>query len=207
MLWVEKIGYYQLVQPKVKADDWIIIMDESIGIGQEKILLILGIRKSEVDFSRPLKLNDLTPRLVKSKPSWNSQMIHAELDNLKTQLGTIIYCVADGCSTLKKSLCLSNIDRVYDITHSMANFLEKIYKKDKKFISLMHESGQMRFRKICIKHAHLIPPNQRSKARFLNIDIVSILAIKAIDAIKNNRVTEDERNELEWVLRNCDEIT
>ncbi len=40
-----------LVQPKVKADDWIIIiiiiiiiMDESIGIDQEKILVILGIR-------------------------------------------------------------------------------------------------------------------------------------------------------------------
>jgi len=44
LLWVKKIGYYQLHMPKEKADDWIIIADESIGIGQEKVFVVLGIR-------------------------------------------------------------------------------------------------------------------------------------------------------------------
>ena len=36
--WVHKIGYYELVKTKEKADDWIIILDESIQFGQEKLL-------------------------------------------------------------------------------------------------------------------------------------------------------------------------
>lgn len=39
MLWIKKIGYYQLQSVKENADDWIIIFDESIGIGQEKLLV------------------------------------------------------------------------------------------------------------------------------------------------------------------------
>ena len=61
MLWIKKIGYAQLQSVKQKADDWIIIVDESIGIGQEKVLVILGIRRSQVDFTRPLLLQDMEP--------------------------------------------------------------------------------------------------------------------------------------------------
>lgn len=70
MLWIKKIGYVQLQSAKEKADDWIIILDESIGIGQEKVLVILGIRRSHVDFSRPLMLQDMEPITVKSKERW-----------------------------------------------------------------------------------------------------------------------------------------
>ena len=75
ILWIKKIGYYELYKPKERADDWIIIADESIGIGQEKVLVVLGIRRKDVDFTRPLKLKDLTPLLVKSKERWTGEDI------------------------------------------------------------------------------------------------------------------------------------
>ena len=56
LLWVKKLGYYQLQQSKEQANDWIIIADESIGIGQEKLLVVLGIRRCNIDFSGPLQL-------------------------------------------------------------------------------------------------------------------------------------------------------
>ncbi len=46
----KKIGFYQLHCNKEQADDWIIIADESIGIGQEKTLVILGSRRKNIDF-------------------------------------------------------------------------------------------------------------------------------------------------------------
>ena len=52
---VHKIGYYQLAKSKEKAEDWLIILDESIQTGRDKILVILGIRESKIDFTRPLK--------------------------------------------------------------------------------------------------------------------------------------------------------
>ena len=52
--WAHKIGYYQLFKEKERADDWIIIIDESIQIGKDKILMIYGIREKNIDFSRIL---------------------------------------------------------------------------------------------------------------------------------------------------------
>ena len=75
MLWIKKIGYQRLNQAKVKADDWILILDESIGIGQEKLLLVLGIRRSQIDFDRPLRIQDMEPIIVKSKKSWTGEDI------------------------------------------------------------------------------------------------------------------------------------
>jgi hypothetical protein len=169
MLWVKKAGYCQLQLPKEKADDWIIIADESIGIGQEKALVVLGIRRGKIDFTRPLKLQDMDPVLVKSKERWTGEDIALELEGVKQKLGTVIYAVTDAGSTLKSGLKRANIDHVYDITHAMAIALEKLYKNDDDFKDYANKAGQMRLKLCYSKNAHLIPPNQRSKARFLNI--------------------------------------
>ncbi len=102
LLWVKKVGYYQLQKPRERADDWIIIVDESIGVGQEKVLVVLGIRRSNVKFNRPLKIQDLEPLLVKSKERWMGDLIAGQLRIVKEQVGNILYAVTDSCSTLKR---------------------------------------------------------------------------------------------------------
>ncbi|MCD6111840.1 MAG: hypothetical protein J7J86_01080 [Bacteroidales bacterium] len=199
LLWVKKLGYYQLQQPKEQADDWIIIADESIGIGQEKLLVVLGIRRCNIDFLRPLQLQDLKPILVKSKEKWTGDDIAKELKTVKKQLGEILYAVTDAGSTLKKGLKNSDIKHVYDITHAIAICLEKIYKNDTEFQEYTNLMGQMRFKKCCSKYAHLIPPNQRSKSRFLNIDIITNWGIKVLRALEKNDASEDEKGQLLWV--------
>jgi len=199
MLWVKKIGYTKLKSSKEKADDWILIMDESIGIGQEKVLLILGIRRSHIDFKRPLKLQDMEPILVKSRESWTSQDISRELRIVKEKLGNVIYAVTDAGSSLKAGLRDADINWIYDITHAIASFLDKIYRNDETFRDFTHKAGQMRFKCCCSKHAHLIPPNQRSKSRFLNLDILNEWATKALIAYDNNELTEEERLHLKWI--------
>ena len=199
MLWVKKIGYYQLQLPKEKADDWIIVVDESIGVGQEKVLVVLGIRRSRIDFSRPLILQDMVPILVKSKERWTGDDIARELEEVKLILGNVIYAVTDSCSCLKSGLRKANINHVYDITHAVAIILEKLYKKDTTFKEYATMAAQMRLKLCCSKNAHLIPPNQRSKARFLNIDTVSKWGIQALHALGRNEITQDERSQLEWV--------
>lgn len=199
MLWVKKVGYCQLQLPKEKADDWILIADESIGIGQEKVLVVLGIRRSKIDFTRPLKLQDMIPILVKSKERWTGEDIANELEIIKQKLGTVIYAVTDAGSTLKSGLKKTNIAHVYDITHAMAIVLEKLYKNDNDFKEYVKMAGQMRFKLCCSKNAHLIPPNQRSKARFLNIDTVSKWGIKTLQALDRNDISQEERAQLQWV--------
>jgi hypothetical protein len=70
---VKKVGYYCLNQPKTKADDWILILDESIGIGQEKLLVVLGIRASQIEFNRPLRIQDMEPLIIRSRKKWTGE--------------------------------------------------------------------------------------------------------------------------------------
>jgi len=199
MLWVKKVGYYCLNRPKTKADDWILILDESIGIGQEKLLVILGIRASEIKFSRPLKIQDMEPIIIKSKKKWTGEDISMELEKCKALVGEVIYATTDGSSTLKKALRLSGINHVYDTTHAIAIMLEKLYKEDKHFKELTNQMGQMRLKLCCSQYAHIIPPNQRSKSRFLNIDILTGWCMKVLTALKKDDLTMAEKELLQWV--------
>ena len=44
ILWIQKIGLYRLNTCIERSKDWILIIDESIQIGKEKLLVVLGIR-------------------------------------------------------------------------------------------------------------------------------------------------------------------
>lgn len=199
MLWMKKIGKAQLELPKERADDWILVADESIGIGQEKVLVILAIRRSDIDFTRPLMLQDMKPITVKSKQRWTGQDIANELNIAKKMLGTVIYAVTDAGSTLKCGLKEAGIKQVYDITHAIAIILQRLYEKDETFKDYTHKAAQMRFKLCCSKNAHLIPPNQRSKSRFLNIDTISKWGMVVLDALQNNDISLEERGQLQWV--------
>jgi hypothetical protein len=86
-----KVGYHLLYQAKLNIDDWILILDKSIGIGQEKLLVLLGIRRSEIEFDRPLSIQDMEPIIVKSKKSWTGEDIAKELIICKVKVGGVIY--------------------------------------------------------------------------------------------------------------------
>jgi hypothetical protein len=198
-IWVKKIGYYCLHKPKPKAEDWVLLIDESIGIGQEKLLLILGIRASMIDFTRPLKIQDMEPIIIKSSTTWTAVKIAKELETCKETLGGILYATTDGSSSIKKALQLSKIEHVYDITHAIAIMLEKMYKQNPEFKDLVYQMGQMRLKYQCSQYAHIIPPNQRSKSRFLNIEIITTWGDKVLKTIKKGDLTPQEKELLMWV--------
>ena len=141
----------------------------------------------------------MEPLLVKSKESWTGDIIGKELKVIKEKLGNVIYAVTDGGSSIKLGLKNAEINWVYDITHAIAIYLDRIYRKDTEFIDFVHCAAQMRFKLCCSKNAHLIPPNQRTKSRFLNIDIISKWAIKALESYDSNRLSDEEKLQLQWV--------
>lgn len=42
--WILRLGYYKLTRPKEQADDWVWIVDHTVQVGNEKCLIILGLR-------------------------------------------------------------------------------------------------------------------------------------------------------------------
>lgn len=201
--WIHKIGYYELNKEKEKADDWIILLDHSIQIGKEKIFVVLGIRESQIDFSRPLKYQDLVPLLEISQETWNGDIISEYLIKLKNKIGNIKYAVGDYGSDIKKGLGLAKITHIHDITHAIALILEKLYKSNKEYQQFTEDMSKMRVKLSQTKFAYIIPPKQRKKSRYQNIKTISNWGIKASNFLEKNTyaANKEAKEELKWIKK------
>lgn len=136
---------------------------------------------------------------MKSKDKWTGEDIAAILEIVKTKVGKVIYAVTDGGGALIKGLKLSGISRVYDIKHAIAICLERINKNDVEFKDYVFQAGLTRSKLCYGQNAHLIPPNQRSKSRFLNIEIMSKWGIDVLFAFNKTKLLSSEAEALQWV--------
>ena len=199
MNWVYKVGLYQLTKKKEKADDWVILLDHSIQLGPEKLFVVLGIRESEIDFTRPLRFQDLEPLMLVAKTKWTGEIVKECLLQVKAQVGSIIYAVGDYGSDIKKGLESMEIKHVHDIGHKIALILQGIYKKDEVFQEFMSELAQMRKKLAQTKYAYIIPPKRRTKSRFQNIGMHMNWAVKVLRHIRGSKIGEGIREKIEWV--------
>jgi len=158
--WVKKIGVYQLNKNKEKSDDWILIIDESIQIGQEKLLVIMGVQLSKIDFTRPLQFVDLTPLCSMARSKWKAADISGIIDKLKKEIGEVAYLLSDCGNNLKKTASIQKIEHIPDISHWFASILKSIYGDSTEFKEFTTNMAQMRFRLCCTKIAHIIPPSR-----------------------------------------------
>jgi hypothetical protein len=201
LLWTKKMGHYQLQKNIKKTNDWILIIDESIQFGHEKLLVIYGVQSNKIDFTRALNFSDLTPFVISSKSSWTGEMIKSEIEKIKEKTGTILYTIADGGNAISKSLKTSNIPHIYDITHKIALILKEMYSQENEFKNYCNEMNKMRVSLVLSKVAHIVPPNQRFKSRFMNLDIISEWGTKALEYLKKNETESNEYQYLEWVKK------
>ncbi|MCK5625215.1 hypothetical protein KAI04_05260 [Candidatus Pacearchaeota archaeon] len=200
LIWVKKLGYHQLEETIEKANDWIIILDESVEFGHEKLLVIYGVRSSQIDFSRALIYKDLTPLSIIAGESWTGKLIEKEIKKIENKIGKIIYAVADGGNAIKNSLKCADIPHVYDITHKFAWFLKEVYKEDREFISYTKTMAAMRGKLALSNVSHILPPNQRCHSRFMNLEIISDWGMKVINYLKRSEKNEKEHIKLKWVF-------
>ena len=200
--WMNKLGYYILNKPIPIANDWIIILDHSIQLGNEKIFLVYGIQESKINFKKPLEFKDLRPLLLKTHKKTNGNVIKEEITELESKIGKIKYAVGDYGSDLKKGLSLCNIPHVHDFTHVIALTIEKIYKEDVHFVEYNKSMSNLRMQISQTEYAFLIPPKQRIKSRFHNIDTISKWGLKMLNyydkELKNNKAIKDK---VKWITK------
>ena len=201
MNWVHKVGLYQLSRKKRKADDWVIVLDHSIQLGCEKLFVVLGIRESEIDFTRPLRFQDLESLALVAKDKWDGEVIRDCLIELKGEIGNIIYAVGDYGRDIKKGLELAEIKHVHDISHKFALILKKIYEKNEDFQELMRKAAQMAKKLAQTEFAYIIPPKRRTKSRFQNMDTIVTWAAKVLKRLKGRKIEKEVREKIKWVKK------
>lgn len=173
-----RLGYYKLERDKEKAEDWIWIVDHTVQLGHEKCLVILGIRQSRLP---PVELyldhEDVEPIALLPVQSSNGEVVYQQLTQAAEKTGVPRQIVADHGSDIKSGIerfCNENKHCcfTYDIKHKSASILKRELKDDEQWNEFIKLSATTRQRVCQTPLAALAPPNQRSKARYLNLDIL-----------------------------------
>ncbi len=169
--WTLKIGYYELMRPKEKADDWLILLDHSIQFGHEKIFIVLGIReKNFLKLNRPLQYSDLETLYEEPMKKSNGELIYSRIKKLQNKLGNFKYAIGDYGSDLKKGLRLSGVIHIHDLSHLISNEIKHIYKLDQCFNSFKKELSRMRTKLSQTDIAAIVPPKGRKKSEYQSFD-------------------------------------
>jgi hypothetical protein len=179
--WACKMGFYRVYHKAEKSDEsWLLLIDESISLGNEKILLVLGVPLSKVCFEKALDLSDLQVLAMEVSKTWTGEAIDAVLQKIAIKQ-PICYVISDSGNNLKKSCVLGNWLHIPDITHYMANILSDLYEKDATFSAFSRNCGLVRQRYILSKRSKYMPPKQRNKLRFANIFSLVLWAKDKLD--------------------------
>ncbi len=214
-LWVLKFGLHKLTCVREQATDWAIVADHTIQIGFVKVFIVLGLRLCNLPINRALTLTDVEPLLVLPMPRSTGQDVEEVLTNLQSDLGSIRLVVADEGSDIKAGMkrfqeTHLECDYITDIVHKLARMLHRELRDDTEWKKLLEKASAARTRLLQTKAAHLIPPQRRDKARYLNLEEVIRWARRILIALEGNQLRPDDRElmfrEFGWVYELKDHI-
>ena len=177
-LWLLRLGYYKLTRAKEQADDWVWIIDHTVQVGQEKCLVILGVRLHVLaEQTRPLSHEDVEPLVLLPMSPSNGPLIFEQLEASAKRTGIPRQIVADQGSDLKagiEAFCQTHptTSSIYDIKHKTACVLKHELAGDTSWHTFTRLAAQSKRLVQQSALACLAPPNQRAKARYMNIDVL-----------------------------------
>jgi hypothetical protein len=174
-LWMQRLGHAVLTAAKEHAEDWSWLVDHSVQIGQDKCLVILGIRLTALPPpGTALGTTDLELIALVPRPSWTAQAVDATLQEAVAQTGVPRVIVDDHGGDLTGGVQLfqerhPETLEVYDIGHKAACVLERRLESDPRWSEFQRRVGQTRCAIQQTELAFLVPPGPRPKARFMNL--------------------------------------
>lgn len=99
--WVLRLGLFQLTVVKQQANDWVIILDHTCQLGNQKCLVILGIRLSHWHtLGRPLTFEDMTVLMIRVMERSTGLLVESQLQEVQAEVGQIAAILSDQGSDL-----------------------------------------------------------------------------------------------------------
>ncbi len=168
--WTRKCGLDELKRtPEALKDvDYAAITDECMMVGGEKLLPVLAVPAEHR--GRPLQLEDVRFIGLNVKPGWTAKTVHKTLDSNIQSIGKKPkYVITDNDHKMRKAMSLSSYTWHRDISHTLAMFMERVYKDDSEFVDFNKRMATCK-KQYCMKEvAYIQSPSQRTKARFMNL--------------------------------------
>jgi hypothetical protein len=218
-LWLLRVGYYKLNRQKQKADDWVWIVDHTIQTGSEKCFVILGIRLC----SLPLRGNcvsheDVEPISLCPVKQSNGDIVYQQLDKAIDKTGIPKEIIGDQGSDLAsgiKKFCQAHPETcyIYDIKHKTAAVLKHEFEHDEKWLEFTKLAAKTKLDVQQTPLASLSPPNQRTKSRYMNIDILINWGLKILTFLDKQQKEASQKfdqyqlyGKLGWIMTFREEL-
>jgi len=173
--WVVQLSIARIRMVPILANRFIFIMDESIGLGGEKIFALIAINaKHFYQNSSAPTLQTIQCVAVAVASSWTGETISNLLQEVIAITGPPIAFIKDGGSNLFKALKLLNEQNIScvsidDISHIVANILKRKYKNHPKFDTFLSACGKVSKNVKQTILACIAPPKVSIKSIFMNI--------------------------------------
>jgi hypothetical protein len=177
-LWLLRLGHAMLAGPAGPAGggDWAWLADHSVQVGQDKCLVILGVRLADLpEPGRCLRHQDM--RLVELLPadSWTRADVDRALEAAAARTGVVPRVIVDDHGVdLNGGVALfqrrhPGTVEIYDAKHKAACLLKGRLGKDPRWQAFQARAGQARCAVQQTELAFLTPPAPKPKARFMNL--------------------------------------
>jgi hypothetical protein len=175
--WLRRVGHYALIRPLDRRTPWLWLVDHTIQIGTQKILVILGCPIDQVPFGqRALQVSDL--QLVALVPMEKSTavLVEAQLEQAVQRTGRPRLIVSDQGSDLRKGIAdfqswYPRTAYVPDVAHYGATLLEHAWDEQPRWQQFIKELQNTSAKLRQTKSAYLLAPRMRPKARFMNVRV------------------------------------
>ncbi len=200
------------MRPKPKGT-WIWLVDHSIQMGTTKVLVIAGVLQEKLPpIGQALTLRDLEPLAVLPVTTSNGPVVDQQLQDVVRLTGVPRAILADQGSDLKagmRTFCkrYRKTTQLVDIKHKVASLLKKHLNETNAWANFCTQAAACKRELQQSELALLAPPNQRSKSRYMNADILTKWAMRKLRLLRKRKSTlkkigvvrDDVKRELGWL--------
>ncbi len=174
-LWLLRLGHALLTMALDNSNDWAWLVDHSVQIGQEKCLVILGIRLEHLpEQGECLQHSDLNLVALIPRKSWTRQEVDEALETASQRTGVPRVIVDDHGVDIAGGVSFfqerhPETVEIYDAKHKAACLLKSRLEKNARWQELQQLIGQTRCAIQQTEMSFLVPPAPKPKARFMNL--------------------------------------
>ncbi len=176
-LWLLRLGLYKLLRPLERADDWIWIVDHTMQIGDRKCLIILGLRCSVWQESPDRRLRRQDVETIALEPVCEStgEIVAQQFHQAAQRCGVPRAIISDDGRDLHRGLGAYGPEHpgtcwIYDIKHQTAALLKRALERNPEWTAFAQQATRTKQQVFLTPLAFLAPPQQRGKARYMNVD-------------------------------------
>lgn len=198
-IWCKRLGIAAMNKAReqiLSAKLRIIMVDHSMQIGNEKLMVVLGMNGDNLPQSgQALRREDMVVLEIKVSSQWKTEDMLREYRSIHERLGPLREILIDGASELQNSAktyaewAEQDVVVQRDATHYAATQMKSLLGKDEKFQQVISQMGTTRSLVQQTELGFLSPPTPKNKARFMNLSSIILWMTMMLWLLRNPQAT------------------